>query len=160
LVAALIALGRQLIGRRAGLIAGALAAVNPYQVAESQNARNYEMVAAASALASVLFLQALRRDRRRDWVVYGAAMFVALNVHYDAALVSAAHVAFVGITRGLPRLLNRRARQPLSTQRKPFPLRSWSVSTGVVSALFAAWLVYAAPALAAYHGYFPTPVGI
>jgi hypothetical protein len=159
LVAALIALGRTLIGTRAGLIAGALAAINPYQVAESQNARNYEMVAAASAVASVLFLRALAHNRRRDWIAYGVGMLVALNVHYDAALVLACHVAYVAVTRALPAVVGRRRNSVLETG-PVFSLRSWSIVTGVVTTLFVAWLAYAAPALAAYHGYFPTPVGI
>ncbi len=160
LVAALTALGRSLLGGRAGLIAGALAALNPYQLAESQNARNYEMVAAASAVASLLFLRALRGGRRREWVAYGIAMLVALNVHYDAALILASHVAYVLILRTWPivgKVIRRASAKPPSDM---VIQRSWLLTTATIAVVFGAWLVYAWPALAAYHGYFPTPVGI
>ncbi|HLH73247.1 MAG TPA: glycosyltransferase family 39 protein, partial [Chloroflexota bacterium] len=95
LTPALIGLGRALIDRWAGIFAGALVAVNPYQIAESQNARNYAMVVSLSAIATLLFLRALDRRRQRDWLAYGLAMWLALNSHYDAALVLAAHVVYV-----------------------------------------------------------------
>jgi hypothetical protein len=160
LAAALIRIGASLIGWRAGLIAGLLAAINPYQIAESQNARNYEMAAAASAVASVLFVQALRRGRRRDWGVYAVAMMFALNVHYDVALVLATHVGFVLLAWCVPRALQRS--RPLIADLAPvgFRQRHWLVATTVVGGVFALWLVYAWPALAAYHGYFPTPVTV
>lgn len=160
LTAAAIGLGRTLISPRAGLLAGAIVAFNPYQLAESQNARNYAPVTAASAIASLLFLRALRRRQRSDWVAYGVAMFVALNTHYDAALVLAVHVAFVVIGWLAKRLAALRAKPPRPVIAElSFP-RWWPLTTAVVSVLFGLWLLYAWPALVAYHGFFPTPVGL
>jgi hypothetical protein len=102
-VPALIGLGRALLGSRVGLMAGTLAAINPYQIVESQNARDYAMVAGLSAIASLLFIRAVRRGRRGDWLAYGAAMLLALNAHYDAALVFAAHVAYLVMCYAAPR---------------------------------------------------------
>ncbi|HVB96533.1 MAG TPA: glycosyltransferase family 39 protein [Chloroflexota bacterium] len=153
LTPSLIALGRAMIGRWGGIFAGALVAVNPYQIAESQNARNYAMVVSLSALASVLFVRALERRRRRDWIAYGVVMWLALNSHYDAALVLAAHVLYFG---GRWLWAARTGEEPAW---RPI-FRSWLTTTSVVSGLFVLWLLYAWPALVAYHGYFPTPVGI
>jgi uncharacterized membrane protein len=160
LAAAMIRLGRDLTGWRAGLIAGVLAAINPYQIAESQNARNYEMVAAASAVASALFIRALRRGQARDWFAYAAAMLVALNVHYDAALVLATHVAFVIVVWSVPRALRPSGLIALNLAPHGLHQRRWLLATGVAVLGFGLWLLYALPALAAYHGYFPKPVTI
>lgn len=156
----LIALGRMLLGRPAALIVGGLAAINPYLIAESQNARNYAMVVALSALASLALVRALRTDRPRDWGAYAVAMLLALNTHYDSALILMVHGLYVllrtrsGVARpkshASPILANREVQLP----------RGWIASTLAVVALFGLWLLYAWPALAAYHGYFPTPVGI
>src|SRR5205823_8228080 len=91
LVAALIGLARLMAGAPAGLLVGALAAVNPYQIAEAQNARNYALVVGLATVASLLFVRALERNRHGDWLAYGIAMLLALNTHLDAALVLAAH---------------------------------------------------------------------
>jgi Dolichyl-phosphate-mannose-protein mannosyltransferase len=152
LVAAAIGMAREVAGWRAGLVVGALAALNPYQIAEAQNARNYALVVGLAAVASLLFLRALDRNRRRDWLAYGAAMLLALNTHLDAALVLAAHVAFVLIRLALARL----NRHPIDRRF----LRSWLATSLAVGIVFGAWLVYALPALMAYHGYFPSPVTI
>lgn len=153
LVAALIGLGRTFLGRWGGILAGVLAAVNAYQISESQNARNYAMVVALSAVASLLFVRALRRRRRGDYVAYGVAMLLALNTHYDAALVLAVHVVYVA-TRSIWHRLRH------DDESWTYPGRAWFVTTAVVSIVFGSWLLYALPALLAYHGYFPTPVGI
>ena len=152
LTPALIGLGRALIDRWAGIFAGALVAVNPYQIAESQNARNYAMVVSLSAIATLLFLRALDRRRQRDWLAYGLAMWLALNSHYDAALVLAAHVVYV-----VGRWCHWARRQDNQKEWRQIRL-PWLKTTGVVTGLFVLWLLYAWPALVAYHGYFPTPV--
>lgn len=156
----LIGLGRAILGRRAGLIAGALVALNPYQIAEAQNARNYAMVVAVSALASLLFLRALQRNRRRDWIAYGAAMLLALNTHYDAALVLAVHVMYAAVLsiahRGCPdRWLTSVASFPQKGS-----VRRWLLTTSVVAVVLGLWLLYASPSLLAYHGYFPEAVSL
>ena len=160
LIVAAMGLGRALISQRAGLLAGSIAALNPYQITESQNARNYAPVTAASAIASLLFLRALRRRRRSDWIAYGIAMVVALNIHYDAALVLAVHISFVVVLWLVKVLTTLRGR--LDSQQVPAPNfpRWWIQTTAVVVAIFGIWLWYAWPALVAYHGFFPTPVSI
>jgi len=167
-------LGRAVVGQRTGLIAGALVALNPYQIAESQNARNYAPVVALSALASLLFLRALRDQRPRDWIAYGVVMLLALNTHLDAALVLMVHVAYVGVGVGGRRLkvrdalkrrmgahrLNGAALLSHPQPRSPDRWKPWLITTAVVSVCFGLWLLYAWPALVAYHGYFPEAVSL
>ena len=120
-----------------------LTAVNPYQIAESQNARNYAMVAALATVATVALLVASRRGGRA-WYGYGLAMFLALNTHLNAALAAAAHVVWLG------------ARWLLRGER---PEAAAFRTGALVALLFAGWIVYALPALTAYPGYFPEKVG-
>lgn len=154
LVPALIGIGRAVLGRRAGLVAGALAAINPYQIAESQNARNYAMVSGLSALATLLFLRAVRRGERGAWVAYGFVTLLALNTHYDAALVLVGHAAYLA-ARSFRAARTGRLAKHWATEG-----RYAGGALAVVTVLFLAMIAYALPGLRAYHGYFPTPVGL
>jgi len=77
-VAALMALARRLIGAKTAWLAGLLWAVNPFLVWHAQDVRNYALWAALSPLALWLFLRAVQKRRRVDWVLYGAASLAAL----------------------------------------------------------------------------------
>ena len=147
LVPATIGLGRQLLGARAGLMAGVLITLAPYQIMEAQNARNYAMVVALGTVASLLFVRAMRHQQSQDWAGYTAAMLLALNTHLNAALVLAAH-----LVHGLLRCVSARTRS-LQVDRR------WVAANAVILIAFALWLSYAYPALSAYQGYFPERVG-
>jgi|GEM_PF-676054 len=153
LIVATIGLARQLIGRRGALLAGLLVALNAYQIAESQNARNYAMVVALSALASLLFWRAIKRGRTGDWIAYAIAMTLALNTHLDAALVFAVHVCYLGYRAVTGDWLPARLRGRLRVRRG-------ILASLAVTAVLMLWLLWAWPALLAYHGYFPQRVGI
>ncbi|HEX5414930.1 MAG TPA: glycosyltransferase family 39 protein, partial [Chloroflexota bacterium] len=153
LIAATLGLARQLIGRRGALLAGLLVTLNPYLVAESQNARNYAMVCALGAVATLLFWHALKGGKSADWIAYAIAMFLALNTHLDAALVFAAHFGFVGIRAVSGGWLS-------GCRRSRLRLHRGILAAGAVGALFVLWLLWAWPALLAYHGYFPEPVTV
>jgi mannosyltransferase len=77
-------IGRELIGRRAGLATAAIVAVNPMLVWYSQDARAYALLVLLSATAFLFFLRAKRSGRPRDlawWAVFSA---LALAGHYFA----------------------------------------------------------------------------
>jgi mannosyltransferase len=79
--------GAKLISRRAGVIAAALAACNPYLVWYSQEARSYELLALLSAVSLLAFAYARDEPSPRlltGWVVASA---LALATHYYALLV-------------------------------------------------------------------------
>jgi mannosyltransferase len=95
-------LGAQLSGRRAGIVAAALVAVNPMLVWYSQEARAYALFALLTALSLLYFVRALDQGRRRDFIAWGIASALALATHYFAAFPIAAEALW---------LLRRRGRQ-------------------------------------------------
>jgi mannosyltransferase len=142
--AALWRLGREVGGPLVALGAVLLAAVNPYQVAQSQNARNYAMVAALATTATALLLVAARRDDAPSWRRYALGLLLALHTHLNAILTALAHALwYVG-------------RQRL---RRTAPSRGARLAAGTILGLFLPWLLYAAPALRAYQGFYPERVG-
>lgn len=87
-------LGRTLHGPKLGLAAAFVMAIAPYQVWYGQEAKMYALVVLAAVASTLLFLRALRTDRRADWVAYAAVTTVALYLHVAAALVLLAQAAF------------------------------------------------------------------
>ncbi len=77
-------IGVELRGRRAGLVATALAAVNPMLLWYSQEARAYALFALLAAVSFLYFLRALRGGRRGDLIGWGIASALALATHYFA----------------------------------------------------------------------------
>jgi len=77
-------LGAELRGRRTGLLAAALVAVNPMLLWYSQEARAYALLTLLCALSLLFCLRALRNGQRRDFVLWGVASGLALATHYFA----------------------------------------------------------------------------
>ena len=88
-VPATYAAGAALVSRRVGVVAAALAAVNPFLFWYSQEARAYALFALAAALTVYFFGRALRNDRHAlvGWAITAA---VAVATHYFAVFVVAA----------------------------------------------------------------------
>jgi mannosyltransferase len=82
-------LGRQLVGRRAGLIAAALVAVNPMLIWYSQEARSYALLVFFGALSVYFFARALDTRRGRDLGFWALASALALCSHYYAVFALA-----------------------------------------------------------------------
>jgi len=97
-------IGVELRGRRTGLMAAALVAVNPMLLWYSQEARAYSLLALLCAVSLLYCVRALRRGRRRDFLLWGIASGLALATHYFAGFAVAAEVLL---------LLHRRGRQSL-----------------------------------------------
>lgn len=78
--------GRDLVSRRAGLVAAALVATNPLLVWYSQEARAYSLLVFLTALAVLWFARALRgdRDALAGWALTAA---LALATHYFALFI-------------------------------------------------------------------------
>jgi mannosyltransferase len=74
----------ELRGRRAGLWAAALVAVNPMLLWYSQEARAYSLLALFSALSLLWTIRAARSGRRRDFLWWGLFSGLALATHYFA----------------------------------------------------------------------------
>ena len=86
-VAAIWAGARVLVSRPAALVAGALAAVNPFLIWYSQEARAYALLALLCAVSFWLFALALRRPSGRAYAGWAVASALALATHYFAGFV-------------------------------------------------------------------------
>ena len=88
--------GAELAGRRAGVIAGGLVAVNPMLFWFSQEARSYALLSLLSAIAFLCFLRFIADAQSRwalaGWVISSAA---ALATHYFAVFPLAAEAAWM-----------------------------------------------------------------
>jgi len=106
---ALALLGQEVWGRRAGLIAGLLAALNPILVWYSQEARMFGPAAALGVLATLCLARALLRRDGRWWIGYVLCawagvysyLFFALLLPFHAllALIWCLNLAKVGNLR-------------------------------------------------------------
>jgi uncharacterized membrane protein len=88
-------LGAELRGRRTGIAAAALVAVNPMLVWYSQEARAYALFALLTAVSFLYFLRALDRGERRDFVLWGVFSALALATHYFAFFPLAAEALWL-----------------------------------------------------------------
>jgi len=103
-------LGLELRGRRTGLLAAALVAVNPMLLWYSQEARGYALLVLLTALAALFFLRALRdvpqvedpygpqsrgTSGRRDVTLWGVFAALALATHYFAIFPVALEAAWL-----------------------------------------------------------------
>jgi 4-amino-4-deoxy-L-arabinose transferase-like glycosyltransferase len=97
-------IGRELRGRRAGLLSAALVAVNPMLLWYSQEARAYALLALFCALSLLYCVRALRggerRDEKRDFIAWGVFSALALATHYFAVFPLAAEVILLLRWRG------------------------------------------------------------
>ena len=93
-------LGAELSGRRAGIVAAALVAVNPMLLWYSQEARGYALLALLTAAAALYFVRALDRGRRRDFTGWGIASALALATHYFAIFPIALEAVWLLWRRG------------------------------------------------------------
>lgn len=81
--------GRELVSRRAGVIAAALAAVNPFLIWYSQEARAYMLLVALTGASLFWFIRVEREASRRSvawWLIFSA---LALATHFFAGFLIA-----------------------------------------------------------------------
>jgi len=90
---------------RAGLLAAALVAFNPFLIWYSQEARSYALLVCLTAWALYWFLLALGDRRRRSLTLWAIASALALLAHYFAV--------FLFVPQALVLLLTRRPRRPV-----------------------------------------------
>lgn len=129
-VPALYGLGKRLFrDRQIGYAAAALWAVNPAQLWHAQDARDYALWAALSALAVWLLICACDRRRRVDWALYGIAAVAALYMYFAEigfALVGALYVFDW-----------RRGRQI----RRPYALTWFAIGLALIPWLIQVWVL-------------------
>ena len=94
--------GRELASTRAGLIAAALVAFNPYLVWYSQEARSYALLVFFVAWGLYFFVRCLDNPSRRNLAMWATASTLALCSHYFAAFLVGAEGLWL-VARGWPR---------------------------------------------------------
>ncbi|QDY81112.1 hypothetical protein FQU76_17830 [Streptomyces qinzhouensis] len=116
--AGVAAIGRQLAGPRAGLLAGLLLPMLPMVQKYAQEGRSYALVCACVTWGTWLLL-------RRRWAAYAAVMLFACLLHEFAVLVLVAH--------GVTLWLGARARSlPQADGLLPALPRGWRIAAAVV----------------------------
>ncbi|MGA8745062.1 MAG: glycosyltransferase family 39 protein [Solirubrobacterales bacterium] len=90
----------ELRGRRAGIAAAVLVAVNPMLLWYSQEARAYALFALFAALSLLFFVRALNGGDRRDFLAWGAFSALALTTHYFAVFPVGAETLWLLRRRG------------------------------------------------------------
>lgn len=91
-IPAIYALARVALRQREALFASLLLAVSYHHVFFSQNGRGYTGLLFWSMLGTTFFLRGLARDATRDWVLYAAAMLLAVATVLYGFFVIAGHV--------------------------------------------------------------------
>jgi 4-amino-4-deoxy-L-arabinose transferase-like glycosyltransferase len=90
LIPVLYAAGRDLYDQRTGVVAAIFAAVAPFAIWYSQEARMYSLFMLFATVAVWMQVRAVRDGRKRDWVFYALASAALVWTQYFAAL-------FVGV---------------------------------------------------------------
>ena len=79
--------GRELVSRNAGLMAAAIAAVNPFLIWYSQEARAYALFAALSGASFLYFARAWHRPDRRNLARWAVFSGLAVLTHFFAGFL-------------------------------------------------------------------------
>ena len=82
--------GRELVSGRAGVIAAALAAVNPFMIDYSREAREYMLLMVLCAASLLFFARVWRRESSRDLVWWAILSALAVLTQYFAGYLVAA----------------------------------------------------------------------
>ena len=90
-------LGRELGGKRLGLVAGFFAAVSIWPVATSRIGLRYPFAPAFTSLALWSLWRALRRGGRNDWLMAGLILGLGLHGYTAFRLMPVAAVALIGL---------------------------------------------------------------
>jgi mannosyltransferase len=93
-------LAAELRGRRAGIAAAALVAVNPMLLWYSQEARGYALFVLLTSLSLLYFLRGLEGGKRRDMTRWGFFSGLAMATHYFALFPVVAEIAWMLRRRG------------------------------------------------------------
>lgn len=130
LVALTYGLGRLLVGGWVGLVAALLAAINPFQIYYSQEARMYMLLAVLTAGAMLALIRIVGRG---SWAAWGALVLLetsGLYTHYSFAFI----VLVLNLAYALWLLLVWR-REPVTWR-----LLNWVLSQVAVVVLYLPWL--------------------
>jgi mannosyltransferase len=101
------AVGRSLVSKRAGVVAAALAAVNPFLIWYSQEARAYALLAFLSGLSLLFAARAAHQGGVRSVSAWAIVASLAVATHYFAAFLVAAEAVWLYAARPVDHGLRR-----------------------------------------------------
>ncbi len=119
-------IAKRMFDARAGACAALLVAVAPFPVQYAQEVRMYALAMFLVSLGLYAFAKLNARETRARWIMYAAAMLLALFTLY--------HTALIFLAMGLVVL-------PQFNARRAFVVRWFAVSFGIVAA-FIPWLAF------------------
>jgi hypothetical protein len=88
-------LGVRTVGRRAALVAAALATLSPFLIYYSAEARGYEVMLVLVLLSTLALLAAVDSGRARWWIAYGVCSCAAVYTHYTSVFALAGQLAWL-----------------------------------------------------------------
>lgn len=94
-VAFLYVIGRQMLGRRSGLVAALLLATSPFMVLYGRMVRAYSQTVLLSLIATWFLLQGLNQPGLRNWLLYSLSVLALLYTDYSGIAVFGGQVLFV-----------------------------------------------------------------
>ncbi len=133
--------GRTVYDRRTGWLAAVLAAIAPFAVWYSQEARMYSLFMLLAAVAIGVQVRTLRHGETRDWVFLGAVTAAMLWTQYFAVLPVLVQQAAFGAVLW---------RDRHDHARRHVLVRGWMISTAVVAVAMLPLLPILLDQLAAY----------
>lgn len=86
---------KELVSPRVGLVVSLLAAVNPFLVWYSQEARSYALLALLGAVSFLFFVRTLKSPSRSSVVWWAVASALALVTHYSASFLVGAEAVLL-----------------------------------------------------------------
>lgn len=143
-------LGRRLGDTKLGATTALLAAVSPFLIWHSQEARMYSVLAATSLASVALLVRAWQSGRSALWWAWAAMTWLALFTHYFATLLAVAEVGVLTISIIRSSQRGRRMAQ----------LKAWAVPLSLAGLLYLPWAAYVAPAMLAHEKSWILPVGL
>ncbi|HEX8229607.1 MAG TPA: glycosyltransferase family 39 protein [Chloroflexia bacterium] len=87
------ALARRVGGTALGFTAAVLLAINPFHIWHSQDAKMYTLLVLTALASTLLYVEALQRNKVVLWAAYVLATWVMLTVHSMSGLVLLAQLA-------------------------------------------------------------------
>jgi 4-amino-4-deoxy-L-arabinose transferase-like glycosyltransferase len=135
-VACVIRLGRDLYGRREGLLAGFLIAIAAYHVFISQNLRGYAGLIGLTALSFFFAYRALKTGRQRYWAGFVISATLDCYAHlYGAVATGVIGLVALGLCIERQSVLSAPIRRRLRSLL--FPVLSLAVAYGLALAMYA-----------------------
>jgi mannosyltransferase len=102
-------LGKELFGRRCGITAGLLLAINSFSLSFAQTLRGYSLLLFLTVLSTYLLVKVLQDDRTRYWLSFAVVTAAGCYVHYFMAMVLGSQLTYLALIRPRREVLRRLA---------------------------------------------------